>query len=118
MADLREILRNSIRLKCPECGKGSLYSRWNQLRERCCSCGCALQRREEEGWFFIYMTTAGLTGVVIVLMLVVNVPSVLLGQIGVLLVWFVVILLTLPVRKALAIGIDYYVEQRSSRKRE
>ncbi len=109
---LHDVLRKTIRLKCPDCGEGSLYSRWNQLHERCAVCSCTLQRREEEGWFFIYMTTAGLTGVVVVVMLLIDVPDIFLGQIGVLVAWFVIILLTLPIRKAIAIGIDYYIEQR------
>jgi hypothetical protein len=82
------------------------------LHTACAFCGCALERREQEGWFFIYMTTAGLTGVIIVLMLLIDVPSVMLGQVGVLALWFVLIMLTLPVRKALAISLDYYLERR------
>lgn len=58
------------------------------------------------------MTTAGLTGVIVVVMLLIDVPDVLLGQIGVLVVWLFVILLTLPVRKAIAIGIDYHFERK------
>ncbi|MBX2990964.1 MAG: hypothetical protein KF749_07325 [Bacteroidetes bacterium] len=112
---LSSILRYAIRLRCPQCGEGNLYVRWNVLRERCTQCGCLFQRREEEGWFFIYMTTAGLTGVVVVGMLLIDVPDILLGQIGVLLAWFVIILLTLPLRKAIAIGIDYYVERQSQK---
>lgn len=72
-----------------------------------------LQRREEEGWFFIYMTTAGLTGVLIVAMLLIDVPDILMGQVAVLVAWFVVIFASLPVRKSLAIGIDFYLEVRS-----
>jgi hypothetical protein len=58
------------------------------------------------------MTTAGLTGLIVVVMLLIDVPNVLLGQIGVLVVWLFVILLTLPLRKAIAIGMDYYLEHR------
>lgn len=55
-------------------------------------------------------TTAGLS-VIIVCMLLIDV--LLLGQLGVLLVWFILIVLTLPVRKAIAICLDYYFEHRS-----
>lgn len=111
--NIRDLLRRALRLRCPGCGMGMLYTRWNQLRTECERCGCAFQQREQESWFFIYMTTAGLTGVIILCMLLIDVPSVLLGQVGVLVVWFVLIVLTLPVRKAIAIGLDYYFEQRS-----
>lgn len=109
---LGNVIRRCVQLLCPQCGKGHLYVRWNILRERCTICGCTLQRREEEGWFFIYITTAGLTGIVVVVMLLIDVPDIFLGQIGVLAAWFVIILLTLPIRKAIAIGLDYYIEQR------
>lgn len=83
------------------------------MNEQCENCGCHFLRREQEGWFFIYMTTAGLTGVVVVVMLLVDVPNLFLGQIGVLIAWFFIILLTVPLRKAIAIGIDYYLDMRS-----
>ncbi len=109
---LRLCLVRALQSRCPRCGEGRIYVRWNQLHTACASCGCALQRREQDGWFFIYMTTAGLTGVIIVFMLLVDVPSVTLGQAGVLAVWFVLIVLTLPLRKAVAISLDYYFERR------
>lgn len=107
-----EILRQVLRLRCPRCGVGRLYLRWNVLCERCPSCGLDIQRREQEAWFFIYMTTAGLTGVVILPMLWIDLQNVFLGHAGAVAGWFILILLTLPARKALAIGIDFYLEER------
>lgn len=58
------------------------------------------------------MTTAGLTGLVILPMLFMDLQNPLVGHVGALSAWLVLILLTLPVRKAVAIGIDYYLEER------
>ncbi len=112
MTSPASIVPKTLRLRCPRCGLGRLYQRWNVLCEHCPSCGLDIQRREQEAWFFIYMSTAGLTGIVILPMLFIDLTSIVFGYAVALLGWLLLILLTLPARKALAIGIDYYLEER------
>ena len=59
------------------------------------------------------MSTAFLTGLIVLWMFFFPVTDHLLGQIIIILGWFVLIVLTLPHRKGLAIAIDYLIEQSS-----
>ncbi|MEW6732543.1 MAG: DUF983 domain-containing protein [Acidobacteriota bacterium] len=44
-----QTLFRSLRLKCPACGRATLYQRIYKLRERCAFCGMLFQR--EQGYF-------------------------------------------------------------------
>jgi uncharacterized protein (DUF983 family) len=46
---LFSMLAGAIRLKCPRCGKGSLYAKPFRMRTHCPSCGLKLER--EQGYF-------------------------------------------------------------------
>ena len=37
----------AVRLRCPNCGGGPLFSRWVRIREHCPVCGIRLERGEE-----------------------------------------------------------------------
>jgi uncharacterized protein (DUF983 family) len=37
----------ALRLRCPNCGKGKIFSSWLRMRTRCPVCGLALERGEE-----------------------------------------------------------------------
>jgi uncharacterized protein (DUF983 family) len=47
---LRDTLRlfgRALRLRCPNCGKGRIFSSWLRMRTRCPVCGLELERGEE-----------------------------------------------------------------------
>ena len=46
---LRETLAHAARLRCPNCGRGRLFSGWFRMRPECPSCGLFYFR--EEGYF-------------------------------------------------------------------
>ena len=86
---------------------------WNRLRDFCPVCDLHFEPHSGDTWFFMYMTTAGLTGVLVVLMFLVR-PAVLwVGQIVILVAAVVVIGFSLPRRKGLAVALDYLVERRT-----
>ena len=37
----------ALRLRCPNCGQGGLFTSWLRMRERCPACGLKLERGEE-----------------------------------------------------------------------
>ena len=41
------MLGRAVRLRCPNCGGGPLFSHWVRIRERCPVCGIRLERGEE-----------------------------------------------------------------------
>ena len=107
---LRQALSRGLRLRCPRCGEGTLFSGWNRLRERCPVCGLAFERRTGDTWFFMYMTTAGLSGVLVAAMFLLRPRVVWIGQVLVCIAAVLVIGFTLPHRKGLAVAFDYLLE--------
>ncbi len=107
------VLKRGMGQRCPRCGQGKLYARWNILEQSCVSCGLDIERRGADTWFFTYMSTAFLTGLIILFMLLYSFTNYVLGHSVIITVWLVLIVFTLPYRKALAISIDYLLEKYS-----
>lgn len=99
-----------MRQCCPRCGEGALFAGWNRLHDTCSVCGLELERRSGDTWFFMYMTTAGLTGTLVVAMFLIRPRVIWVGQILVALAGAAIIGLTLPLRKGLGVAIDYWIE--------
>ena len=111
---LRQAISRGLRHRCPRCGEGPLFAGWNRLRERCPVCGLVYEPGTGDSWFFMYMTTAGMTGALVVAMFLIR-PAVLwIGQLVVVLVGLAVMGLSLPYRKGIAVAIDYLIDRGSS----
>jgi uncharacterized protein (DUF983 family) len=41
------LFSRALRLRCPNCGQGRLFTSWLRMRERCPVCGLKLERGEE-----------------------------------------------------------------------
>lgn len=91
-----------------------MFQGWNHLHDRCAVCGLALEARSGDTWFFMYMSTAGLTGTLVVIMFLLRPRVLWVGQVLVVIAAVAVIGLSLPLRKGVAIALDYLV----TRKRE
>jgi uncharacterized protein (DUF983 family) len=104
-------LRRGLARRCPRCGQGKLFHGWNKLNERCPACGLVYERQTGDTWFFMYMTTAGLTGVLVVTMFLLRPPVVWIGQLLVALAALVVIVLSLPFRKGIAVALNYLFDR-------
>jgi uncharacterized protein (DUF983 family) len=105
-------LLRGLRMRCPHCGRGTLFARRLRLRERCDACACDYTAYGHDTWAFVYLSTAGLTGVVVVAMLVVRPLNLWLGRLGLVVVAAALIPLSLPPRKGLAIALNYLIETR------
>lgn len=92
----RTLLRGA-KMRCPQCGNGELYQEWNVLKHSCTKCGYALEDREGDCWFFLYSTTAALTGVFIIIILLWRPEHILFGRIGLGVASACVIALSLPI---------------------
>jgi uncharacterized protein (DUF983 family) len=104
-------LRRGFRRRCPRCGEGTLFHGWNKLNESCPVCGLLYERQTGDTWFFMYMTTAGLTGVLVVSMFILRPKVVWAGQIAIAIAALVLIVLTLPTRKGIAVALNYLSER-------
>lgn len=105
--DLRKTLKNSLALLCPRCGGAGIYAEKLVLRERCPACGLAIGEREPDTWFFMYMSTAGITGIFLfVMFFIVRIETWTARSVMIALA-VGAFFLTLRVRKSIAIAIDY-----------
>lgn len=118
MTPLKEIIRHAFRIQCPRCGRGKLFFAWGELVEKCEICGLKIRVREPDTWFFMYMSTAAITGLFVISMLLLPAPenqalAAFLIGLGALGIFF----LTTPIRKSLAIALEYFTDSRSEHSR-
>jgi hypothetical protein len=78
--------------------------------ETCPVCGLEFERRLGDTWFFMYMSTAGLSGVLVVAMFLIRPRVVWIGQAIVCVAAVAVIGFSLPYRKGIAVALDYWIE--------
>jgi uncharacterized protein (DUF983 family) len=100
-------------MRCPRCGRGRLFARGYRLRERCQACGLALGRYAHDTWAMMYFSTAGLTGVVLIGLIVARPHNRPLGRVVLGTAALTLIVLSLPFRKGVAIAVNWLVETRS-----
>lgn len=81
------------------------------MRPCCTVCGLAYERLDGDSWWFMYYSTTFLSGLIIVGMILIVPSDRWSGRLVVLAAWSVMVLLSLPRRKGLAIAIDYLVDR-------
>lgn len=106
------ILCRGLSRHCPQCGQGSLFVSWIELRENCPICGLKLASREGDTWAFMYISTAFITGLFVLLMLFVLPSNLWFGRLWIALAALLFFLATWPFRKGFAIAFDYWMELR------
>jgi uncharacterized protein (DUF983 family) len=104
----RQLLGRALRLRCPRCGEGKIFRRVLTYSEytRCPHCGLSYDPRGES-LAFMYVSTAFLTGVMVIVMLFMHPESIASGRMVVIPIALALYLTTLPVRKAMAIALNY-----------
>ncbi|HEY6952939.1 MAG TPA: hypothetical protein VI758_11060 [Bacteroidota bacterium] len=107
-----EILVRGMRMRCPRCSRGRLYDRWNVFKKACEYCGYGFEEREGNCWFFLYSTTAALTGIFIILILLWKPGNLFLGRLVLGVASICIIVFTLPVRKGVALALEFLSEQK------
>jgi uncharacterized protein (DUF983 family) len=81
MKVLKRILSHGLRRRCPKCGIGPVFARWHEVAETCSHCNLDLQEREGDCWAFMYITTAFITGLFFIAMLLYRPANLMLGRI-------------------------------------
>lgn len=104
-----QLVSRGLRLRCPRCGEGAIFRRWWTYTEyqECPRCALVYDQRGES-LAFMYLSTAFITGlffIVLVTMPPTNLNRYRLGLIPAALATYV---LTLPLRKSLAIAFNYF----------
>jgi uncharacterized protein (DUF983 family) len=90
-----------------------MFRRGYVLRERCDACGLDLARYGHDTWAMIYFSTAGLTGAVVIGLIVARPQNLMLGRFVLGAIALAVIVLTLPFRKGAAIALNWLIATRA-----
>lgn len=106
------VLVRGLRKRCPRCGRGRLFSRWYTLHDRCAQCALEYEPADGATWAFMYLSTAFLTGLFIVAMLLTTPTRVWLARSILFPAALVVIVGSLPRRKGLAVAVEYLIEKK------
>ena len=106
------VFRRGLKRRCPQCGRGKLFVGWWQLDDSCSYCGLKLASRESDTWAFMYLSTAFITGIFILSMLMVLPKSLWVGRFAVAVAALFLFVISAPYRKGLAIAFDYLIELR------
>ena len=106
------LLGRALRKLCPACGTAPIFERRFVVRRSCPGCGYELGRRQDDTFFFMYASTAVLTGVFILAMFAYRPENPWLGRAVVAVSAVTLYGATHDVRKSLAFAIDYWFEQR------
>lgn len=80
--------------------------------DRCPRCGLPIAVEDGNTWVFMYLSTAFLTGVLLALMFLIRPQWLGPGRMILFAAAMLLILGTLPVRKSLALAIDYLITLR------
>ena len=110
---LRTLLWRGCRKKCPQCGQGAIYRRWNTLRENCEVCGLRLLTDQGDLWGFLLLVDRAL----FILPLIVLIYFQLYNPGS---IWFYVfagalllgLVVTLPHRNGLSLALDYLIRRK------
>jgi uncharacterized protein (DUF983 family) len=96
-------------MKCPRCGVGPIFRRWWTYTEytQCPSCGLSYDPRGES-LAFMYLSTAFLTGVMFIVLIEMPPQDLATYRIGLVLAALALYGATMPVRKGLAIALNYF----------
>lgn len=111
---IRTLLRGLLR-RCPRCGKGPLFESWYTIADRCNACDLNFVKSDSDTWAFMYISTAGLTGFIVLGMLILKPERVWVGLSVVLPAALALIVGSLPFRKGLAMAIEHVVDRRVER---
>jgi uncharacterized protein (DUF983 family) len=109
------VLLRGLRQRCPRCGIGKLFERWQTLRNHCPECGLSFEPGQGDTWAFMYLSTAFITGLILIGMLLLVPTQLWLGRIVVGGAAIIVIFGTLSLRKGLSIAVDYLITDRPGR---
>ncbi len=96
-------------MKCPRCGIGPIFRRWWTYTEhrQCPRCGLEYDPRGES-LAFMYLSTAFLTGVLFIVLIAMPPKHLGTYRIGLVLGALALYGVTMPVRKGLAIALNYF----------
>jgi uncharacterized protein (DUF983 family) len=112
LSPLRLTAVRGLKGLCPQCGESPLFVKGFGLGEKCAVCSLDFRKDEPDLWAILYLTTAVITGLVIIGMLWITPRNLWLGRAVVLVVALTAWLGTYRWRKGLGVALLYYSDWR------
>ncbi|MEW6777580.1 MAG: DUF983 domain-containing protein [Bdellovibrionota bacterium] len=109
---LRTALSRGLRRRCPRCGKGKVFEGWYREVGKCAECGLSFERRAGDSWAFLYLTTAAFVAPVAFAVLILRQGGRWFSGPVIAAILAAFIIASLPVRKSVALALDYLVDQK------
>ncbi len=111
-ASLSRVLLRGVLCRCPRCGDDKLYEGFYRLKSHCKHCDLLFLRDPIDVLSFMYMSTALLTGVGIFCLFLWRPENLFWGRWIMAGLALLVIVGTLPIRKSIAVALEYWVRDR------
>lgn len=110
---LRQVVWRGLHRRCPRCGEGPLFERWFTLRPRCPACDLVFEQRPGDTWaFWIFGDRIFIALLLLVIVLGFRSPT--LPHVFVLfLVTAIPLVVTMPHRLGVCVGLDYLIRSYS-----
>lgn len=112
MSPFRLILHRGFRGLCPQCGGTPLFAKGFALAEPCPKCGLNFRKDEANLWAILYITTAFITGLILIGMLLITPKNLWVGRAVVLVIALSAWMGTYRWRKGLGVALLYFTEWR------
>jgi uncharacterized protein (DUF983 family) len=112
-----DLIHRALRRRCPCCGRGRLFKSFYTLNTACSDCEHNFDEADGSTWFFMYLSSGAVIGVCFLILFFWRPASADIVWASVVMIGgaLAVLLGTLPLRKSLAIALDYLIESRSDR---
>lgn len=112
-----DLIRRALCRLCPCCGRGRLFKSFYTLNTACPDCNHNFDEAEGSTWFFMYFSSGAVIGVCFLILLFWRPASAdLLWATAVMIGGALAVLLgTLPLRKSMAIALDYLIDSGTDR---
>lgn len=98
---------------CPHCGEGKIFFAWYSAHERCPECGYEYEPTGGSTFVFNYIGSAGVTGLLVILMFIVIRPDTYVVQSLLFVIMLALLVGTMPQRKGAIIGLDYLLRREA-----
>lgn len=107
----RQVFARALRLRCPRCGEGKIFRGFYSEKPVCESCGLTFEPRAGDTWGFLYLTNAAFVAPLAIALLILKSYGAWYSHWVTGAILSVLIIATLPYRKAAAIAVNYLVDR-------
>jgi uncharacterized protein (DUF983 family) len=101
-------IRHGAQRRCPRCGEGPLFERWNRVREECPACGLTYLLNQGDPWaFLLFLDRAAFIFPPVAILYFRLLPESWVGIVAVFLALGGTLLYTTPHRYGICIALDW-----------